>query len=173
LKLTYKTTTNPLRQKEQALVKDAWAQIGVETELKDVSSTIFFSTDASNPDTTGRFTSDIQMYTNNYTNPDPTSYLCDFGGTPSGKDNGYRASNNGRYVNPDYDKLCADLRATTDPAAAKDLVMKMNDILVNTDVVIVPLIARASVTSGAAKDLKGIVLSPWDSEMWDIANWSR
>ncbi|HQZ22238.1 MAG TPA: peptide ABC transporter substrate-binding protein [Thermoflexales bacterium] len=173
LHLTYKTTTNALRQKEQALVKDAWAQIGVETELKDVSSTIFFSTDASNPDTTGRFTSDIQMYTNNYTTPDPTSYLCDFGGTPSGKDNGYRAANNGRYVNPDYDKLCADLRATTDPAVAKDLVMKMNDVLVNSDVVIVPLIARASVTSGAAKDLKGVVLSPWDSEMWDIANWYK
>lgn len=172
LKVTFLTSTNTLRQKEQALIKDAWAAIGVDTELLNVSSTVFFSTDAGSNDTIGKFFNDVQMYTNNYTTPDPTDYLCDFTtGQISAKSNGWRSGNNVRYSNPEYDKLCDQLRAAADDAARKDIVVKMNDLLV-TDAFVVPLVARKRV-SAMAKDLKGVKGTPWDSEMWDIADWSR
>ncbi len=172
LKLTYLTSTNTLRQKEQALVKDAWAAIGVDTELKNVSATVFFSTDAANNDTIGKFFNDVQMYTNNYGQPDPTDYLCDLTTAEiSSKANGWRGSNNIRYSNPDFDKACVALRSESDDAKRKDLVLKMNDILMN-DFYVVPLVSRGRV-SAIAKDLKGVKATPWDSEMWDIADWTK
>jgi peptide/nickel transport system substrate-binding protein len=173
LKITFSTTVNPLRQKEQALIKAAWEQLGIEVELKSVDASVFFSSDAGNPDNFGHFFQDIQMYTNNYDQPDPTNYLCDWtSDNISDSQNEWRGNNNGRYSNPEYDALCEKLRTTTDLELRKELVMQMNDILVN-DVVIIPLVARAQVTSGKSKDLKGIVLTPWDNELWDIANWYK
>jgi peptide/nickel transport system substrate-binding protein len=48
----------------------------------------------------------------------------------------------------------------------------MNDLLVS-DVVVIALVARNSPVSGIAKTLKGTVPNPWDSEMWNIADWSK
>jgi|HigsolmetaAR202D_1030399.scaffolds.fasta_scaffold00020_56 ABC-type dipeptide transport system, periplasmic component len=173
LSLTYSTTVNPLRQKEQALVKAAWEQLGVEVELKSIDASVFFSSDAGNPDTFGHFFNDIQMYTNNYEQPDPTNYLCGWTTVEiAAKANEWRGNNNGRYSNPEYDELCEQLRRTTNLDERKEIVLKMNDILVN-DVVVIPLVARAQVTSGKSKDLKGINLTPWDSELWNIAEWYK
>ena len=47
----------------------------------------------------------------------------------------------------------------------------MNDILMS-DYYVVPLISRGRV-SAIAKDLKGVKGTPWDSEMWDIADWTK
>src|SRR5262249_27971661 len=49
--VVYQTTINSLRQKEQEIVKAGWQQIGIETELKSVDASVFFSADAGNPDT--------------------------------------------------------------------------------------------------------------------------
>jgi peptide/nickel transport system substrate-binding protein len=172
LKVKFLTSTNTLRQKEQALVKDAWAAIGVDTELLNVSATVFFSTDAANNDTIGKFFNDVQMYTNNYSQPDPTEYLCQFSTVEaSSKANGWRGANNIRYSNAEFDKLCIQLRGESDDAKRKDIVLKMNDLLMN-DYYVVPLVARKRV-SAIAKDLKGVKGTPWDSEMWDIADWSK
>jgi peptide/nickel transport system substrate-binding protein len=48
----------------------------------------------------------------------------------------------------------------------------MNDLLVS-DVVVIALVARNSPVSGISKSLKGTVPNPWDSEMWNIADWSK
>ena len=40
------------------------------------------------------------------------------------------------------------------------------------DVVIIPLVARKSV-SGYSKALKGVAISGWDSEMWNVADWTK
>lgn len=173
LALTYSTTVNPLRQKEQALVKAAWEQIGATVELKSVDAAVFFSSDAANPDTFGHFFNDVQMYTNNYEQPDPTAYLCDFTTEQiATKANGYRLGNNGRYSNEEYDALCTELRTETDLERRQEIVLEMNDILVN-DVVVIPLVARPQVASGKSNSLQGINLSPWDSEVWNIADWYR
>jgi peptide/nickel transport system substrate-binding protein len=173
LKFTYNTSTNTLRQKEQALVKEAWGKIGVDVELKNVSATVFFSTDQGSPDTFGKFWNDVQMYTNGSGSPDPTTYLCDFSSSEvANKANGWKGSNNGRYQNKDYDALCDQLRSETDSAKRVDIALKMNDILVQ-DVAVIPLVFRKSV-SGISKDLKGISMNGgFDSEMWNIADWTK
>ncbi|AOO81979.1 hypothetical protein [Bosea vaviloviae] len=56
-------------------------------------------------------------------------------------------------------------------AARADLARKMNDMLVQTYTVI-PLVDRGNI-SGAAKSLDGVSMNPWDSELWDVAGWSR
>ena len=38
MKVVFQTSINSLRQKEQAIVKDGWQKIGIETELKSVDA---------------------------------------------------------------------------------------------------------------------------------------
>jgi peptide/nickel transport system substrate-binding protein len=172
LKILYITTVNPLRQKEQALVKAAWDQLGVSTELKSTDAGVFFANDAGNPDTVSHFYADVAMYTNNYSQPDPTNYLCGWATDQiAAKANGWQLANTERYSNKDFDALCQQLRTETDEAKRKDVVLKMNDILVQ-DVVVIPLVARPQVASGINKNLKGVVPNPWDAEMWNIADWT-
>ena len=173
LKLVYQTTVNPLRQATQDLVKASWAKIGVDTELKAINSGVFFSTDAGNNDTANKFYADIQMFTNNADQPDYLNYLS--GWTTKeicSKANQWRCNNPHRWSNPDYDKIIDQLRTETDPAKRKDLVIKANDMLVN-EVVVIPLVARTSPTSGKSKDLKGPIADPWGSELWNIADWYK
>ncbi|MFN8498340.1 MAG: peptide ABC transporter substrate-binding protein [Anaerolineae bacterium] len=173
LKLVYQTTVNPVRQATQDLIKAQWAKIGVDTELKAINAGVFFSTDAGNPDTANKFYTDIEMYTNNSEQPDFINYLD--GWTTKeicSQANQWRCTNPSRYSNPEYDKLIAQLRTETDPAKRKDMVIKANDTLVN-DVVVIPLVARTSPTSGKVKDLKGPTPNPWSSELWNIADWSK
>ena len=47
----------------------------------------------------------------------------------------------------------------------------MNDIIVQNQFVI-PLIWRATV-SAQSSSLKGVRMNPWDSELWNIADWHR
>src|SRR5207247_3907565 len=51
LVLTFQTSINPLRQKEQALLKSNWHDIGVDIQLKAVDAGVYFSSDPGNPDT--------------------------------------------------------------------------------------------------------------------------
>ncbi|MDQ4099716.1 MAG: peptide ABC transporter substrate-binding protein, partial [Chloroflexota bacterium] len=88
------------------------------------------------------------------------------------KSNAWALNNNTRFSNAEYDQLCEQLRVETDEAKRKEIVLRMNDILIQ-DVVEIPLVARAHVTSGKSKELQGIMLSPWDSEMWNVADWYR
>jgi peptide/nickel transport system substrate-binding protein len=46
----------------------------------------------------------------------------------------------------------------------------MNDLVVN-QVVEIPLVLRNGV-SGVSKKLKNLNISPWVSNLWNIANWS-
>src|SRR3712207_3214141 len=58
MKVVLVTSINSLRQKEQAIIKDGWQKIGIETELKSVDAGVFFSSDPANPDTLYHFYAD-------------------------------------------------------------------------------------------------------------------
>ena len=73
--VVYQTTINSLRQKEQDIVKDGWQQIGIETELKSVDASVFFSADAGNPDTNSQFFTDVEMFTSTFGSPFPLNYM--------------------------------------------------------------------------------------------------
>ena len=76
--VVYQTTINSLRQKEQDIVKAGWQQIGIETELKSVDASVFFSADAGNPDTNSKFFTDVEMFTSTFGSPFPLNYMKAF-----------------------------------------------------------------------------------------------
>ncbi len=170
LEATYQTTINAVRQKVQDVMKANWEKIGFKITLKSVDAAVFFTN--TSPDGANKFFADIEMFTNSG-DPDPTSY---FNGWTCAQANGKAANwqNGGyeRYCNPAYDAIVASLKKETDQAKRNDLAIKANDLLI-TDVVIIPLVNRTFATSGVSKSLKGVDPTPWDSEMWNIANWSK
>ncbi len=75
LKLVFQTSINSVRQKVQAIVKQACAKAGIELELKTVQASVFFSSDLANPDTYGKFFADLQMYAVAGRPPDPGVFM--------------------------------------------------------------------------------------------------
>ena len=76
LRITYQTSTNPVRQATQSLIRDWWKEIGIETELIDHDAGVFFGGDpVEDKETTlRRFFADVQMYTSG-TGIDPQGSL--------------------------------------------------------------------------------------------------
>jgi peptide/nickel transport system substrate-binding protein len=169
----YQTTVNPLRQKEQDIVKAGWEKLGVEVELKSIDAGVFFSSDAGNPDTAGHFYADVEMFTNNAESPDYTNYMELWTTAQiASKANDWHGNNYHRWSSPEYDSLQNQLRSETDPAKRRDLIIKMNDMLVD-QVVLISLVARTKPTDGKSKQLQGIIANAWDSNLWNIADWSK
>ena len=172
LSFLYQTSTNSVRQATQELVKDMWSQIGVGAELRNVSASVFFGGDPASPDTFQKFYADVEMYTNNFDGTDPEKYLaewlCDKVPSP---ENGWQGQNIPRYCNPAYDKLVGELSKTADISKREELAKQLNDMLTEEGAHI-PLIHRGSVSSHSVK-LDGVRMNAWDSELWNVADWSR
>ncbi|MFK7802981.1 MAG: peptide ABC transporter substrate-binding protein [Anaerolineae bacterium] len=172
LSLLYQTSTNAVRQQYQALIKQWWSEIGIETELRNVDASVFFGGDPSSPDTYAKFYTDVEMYTNCASGLDIQGYLGSW--LPSeipGPDNSWGTSNIPRYVNEDYVALHEELTRTGDIDQRAELIKQLNDILVQ-DYAMIPITDRASV-SAAGNDILGFRINAWDSEMWNIAEWTR
>ena len=75
ISILYQTSTNSVRQGTQAFIKEMWRQIGVETELRNISASVFFGGDVGSPDTYQKFYADIEMYTNTFSGIDPGTYM--------------------------------------------------------------------------------------------------
>jgi peptide/nickel transport system substrate-binding protein len=172
LSILYQTSTNPVRQDFQALIKQWWDEIGVETELRNISGSVFFGGDPASPDTMMKFYADIEMYANSFDGADPESYLaswaCDKAPKP---ENQWQGSNRPRYCGLEYDELIGELAKTGKLAERAALVKKMNDKLMQ-DYVMIPLVLRGKV-SAHSNSLGGVVINPWDSELWNAADWHR
>ncbi len=172
LSILYQTSTNAVRQDFQALIKDWWKQIGVETELKNIDAAVFFGGDQSSPDTFQKFFADIEMYANNFDGTDPEAYMGSWtcAQIPS-PENAWLGNNMPRSCDADYDKLVAEMAGTADLNKRAELVIKMNDILMQ-NYVMIPLVHRGNVAA-KANTLDGVKLNVWDSDLWNIADWSR
>lgn len=173
LALLFQTAANPIRQDFQALIKQWWQDIGVQTELKAVDPSVFFGGDAASPDTFQRFHADVQMYANNFDGTDPEAYLgyyaCDKAPGPQTQ---WQGENVSRYCDPAYDALIAQMAATADIARRGALARQMNDMLTRDSMTIIPLVDRGRV-SAMSNALGGVVVNPWDGELWNVADWSR
>jgi peptide/nickel transport system substrate-binding protein len=169
----YQTSTNPIRQKTQDIVKAGWEQIGVSVELKSIDAGVYFSSDAGNPDTAAHFNADIEMFTNGSDQPEPTNWFHDWTTEDiAQKSHEWRGQNYERWSNPDFDATWAQLKAEPDKAKRKELAIKMNDMLVQ-NVVVIPLVARKFPVAGKSKTLQGVNPSPWDGDLWNVAEWTR
>jgi peptide/nickel transport system substrate-binding protein len=173
LKLLYQTSTNPVRQDFQALIKGWWNEIGVEVELKNIDASVFFGGDAGSPDTFQKFYSDVEMYANNFDGTDPEPYLaqymCD---KIPGPDNQWQGENINRFCDPAYDELVKEMSATAEMGKRSELAKKMNDMLTKDSMVVVPLVDRGRL-SAVSTTLGGVVLNTWDTELWNAQDWFR
>jgi peptide/nickel transport system substrate-binding protein len=170
LEITYATTVNAVRQNVQNVMKQNWEQAGFKVTLKSVDAGVFFTN--TSPDGANHFWTDVEMFTNSG-DPDPTSYFNGWTcAQVTGKANNWQFGNYHRYCNKDFDAIVDQLRKETDQSKRNDLATKANDLLL-TDVVVIPLVNRTFATSGVSKSLKGVDPTPWDSEMWNIADWSK
>ena len=172
ISILYQTSTNSVRQGTQALIKQMWEQIGVETELRNIDAAVFFGGDPASPDTYQKFYADIEMYTNNFSGTDPESYMANWSckeiPTP---ENQWLGNNIQRSCVAEYDQLALEMAQTASLDKRASLAMRMNDVL-STNNYMIPLIWRANV-SAHANTLKGVRMNPWDSELWNIADWHR
>jgi len=172
LKMVYQTSQNPLRQKTQAIVKQAAAKAGIEMELKAVVASVYFSSDVANPDTYTHFYTDIQMYTTTMTQPDPESFMLQFTSWEvSSKDNKWQGRNITRWRSEEYDKLFRAAESELDPVKRAALFIKMNDLVIQ-NVVVIPVVLRPAVAA-ISNRLKSADQSGWDSNFWNLENWYR
>ncbi len=173
LSILYQTSTNAVRQDFQALIKDWWSQIGVETELRNLDASVFFGGDPGSPDTFQKFYADVEMYANNFDGTDPQNYLAAYrcGNEPKPSSQ-WQGENINRFCDPEYDALLDELARTGELDKRGEIAKKLNNMLTKDSMTIVPLVDRGRV-SAASNTLGGVILNTWDSELWNVADWYR
>jgi peptide/nickel transport system substrate-binding protein len=171
LKVLFQTNVNARRENTQLILEKDWESIGIAVDVRSEPFTSFFTSNS--PGGANRFWADVQTYADGG-DPDPTAFLTAGWTTAqiASRANTWLLGNRARYSNRDFDALVAQLRTEGDPARRTQLAIQANDLLIQ-DVAVIPLIQRSAVTSGVAKSLKGVDPSPWDSEMYNIADWTK
>jgi peptide/nickel transport system substrate-binding protein len=179
LNITFVTSINPVRQKEQAIIKQALDQIGFRTELRQVDAAVYFDSSVGNDQNINHFYNDLEMYTDNPTTPIPVAYMNGWYAGPENENiaqasNDWSQPNYCRFQNAEYDKLLEQVRLETDLEKAAQLFIQMNDILIN-EIAVVPIVNRSASTFGISTTLQeaNIATSPYEYNYWNIANWNR
>nr|WP_245759536.1 peptide ABC transporter substrate-binding protein [Poseidonocella sedimentorum] len=173
LKLLFQTATNAVRQDFQAVIKQWWAEIGVETELRNIAPSVFFGGDPGSPDTVQKFYADVQMYANSFDGTDPQAYLAQLTCANAPRpETQWQGMNVPRFCDPAYDALIEELKTTGDLEARGRIARALNDMVTRDSHVTIPLVDRGRVSAHAAT-LGGVVLNSWDSELWNAADWYR
>ena len=171
LKVVYQSSINAPRQKTQAIVKQAAAKAGIDAEIKAVTASVYFSSDAANPDTYTHFYTDIQMYTTTMTMPDPELFMNQFTSWEvASKENKWQGRNITRWRSEEYDKIYRAAEAEMDPVKRAALFIKMNDLVIQNQVVI-PVVQRPRVSAVSSR--LRVEQSGWDSDFWALHNWYR
>jgi peptide/nickel transport system substrate-binding protein len=112
------------------------------------------------------------MYTNTFDGTDPEAYMGNWHTREiSGPENQWLGNNIPRWRADEYDALVDKFAETAGLEARAEIAKEMNDMLMQ-DYVMIPLVFRGSV-SAHANTLLGVRMNPWDSELWNIADWSR
>ena len=75
------------------------------------------------------------------------------------------------YRNEEYDRMWKAAEAEMDPVKRAALFVKMNDLVIQ-QVVVIPVVARPRVAAISSR-LRDAVQSPWDSDFWALAYWSK
>jgi peptide/nickel transport system substrate-binding protein len=172
LRVTYQTSINPVRNATQEIVKAALEQIGFEVELKSIDASIFLGPVGDNTNTRRHFYADLEMFAYGGRSPDPgaamQAWTC---AQIAQQANNWGGANWGRYCNPEYDALYAQVVHELDPAKRQELFIQMNDLLI-ADVALIPIVKRPF-TSAVANDITGLDPTPWDQDVWNIKDWRR
>jgi len=169
--MLYQTSVNAPRQKTQAIVKQAAAKVGIEIELKSVVASVFFSSDAANPDTYPHFYADLQMYNIGLQGTDARTLMNLYVSWEAAtKENKWQGRNITRWKSDEYDKLFRSAESELDPVKRAALFIKMNELVIQ-NVVVIPVVFRPRVAA-IANTLR-VEQSGWDSDFWNLHNWYR
>ncbi len=172
MSILYQTSTNAVRQDFQALIKQWWSEIGIETELRNLDASVFFGGDAGSPDTFQKFYADVEMYANTFNGTDPQAYLanglCSKQPRPNTQ---WQGENISRFCMPEFDALHAELSTTADISERQRIGRELSAMATDNGAMI-PLVHRGRL-SAHANSLGGVVLNVWDSELWNAADWYR
>ena len=172
LKMLFQTSINAPRQKTQAIVKQACAKAGIEIEIKSVVASVFFGSDAGNPDNYPHFYADLQMYNVGPTAPDPGWFMRSFlSDEIASKANKWQGRNVTRWRNEEYDRMYDAAETELDPVKRAAIFIKMNDLLIQ-QVVIIPVLWRNGV-SGSSLKLQGMDISGWETAFWRLPYWYK
>jgi peptide/nickel transport system substrate-binding protein len=170
MSLVYLTSISPVRQGAQEIVKTALESIGIEIQLKSVDSSIFLGPPEESTNTRRQFYADLEEFSFSNKSPEPDAYMrgwtCDEAAQMA---NNWALSNWARYCNPAYDALYEQAAREIDPEVRRQLFIQMNDFLIE-DIALIPLVHVAMISAINA-DLEGLDVTPWDVEVWNIADW--
>ena len=171
LKLLFQTSINAPRQKTQAIIKQSCQRAGIDVELKSVTASVYFSSDFANPDTYAKFYTDIQMFTTTMTEADPGVFMKQFiSSEVATKENKWAGRNIPRWTSKEYDDLMLASESELDPVKRAAMFVKMNEMVVNDNVVI-PVVYRprvSAISSALRAELTG-----WDNDLWELRRWYK
>ena len=171
LKFVYQTSINAPRQKTQAIVKQACQKAGIDVELKSIVASVFFSSDAANPDTFPHFYCDAQMFNTTMFQPDPQLFMNQYvSWQVATKENKWQGRNVSRWQSKEYDEIYRQAEQELDAVKRAAMYIKLNDLVVG-DNYIQPVVRRPKVTA-VSGNLKAH-FSGWDNDLWQIASWYR
>ena len=176
MSILYQTSLNSVRQRTQEIIKQAFEGLGIPVEIKAIEASVYFSSDAGNPDTAAHFYSDFEMFTNTPSTPYPLGYAEENMSRDPDVDiaqgvNDWSGTNYSRFQNEEYNELFTEAETELDPDRQAEIFIRMNDIVVE-QVAQIPLVQRSNVSAHSA-DLEGISPSRWTSELYNVAEWRR
>ena len=175
LEFDYATSTNAVRQSNQDLIKGYWEDIGISVNMKNEDASLFFDGTCASDACIWKFFFDIEMFTNGSTLPDPASYLGNWRTSEIPTlESSWGGSNMPRISNAELDATWEELNAAAiDDPNRNDLVIRVNDIISAESGGVIPLISRGSVSAKANSLNTAGPLNGWDSEYWNIQEWTR
>jgi peptide/nickel transport system substrate-binding protein len=176
MEMTYVTSVNTLRQKEQQIVKSGWDQLGTRITLQSVDAGVYFSSSGGNNDTIAHFYRDVEMFTDSF-DLSPVAYMQQFySGDPSvniaQKENQWSGNNLIRWQNADFNKWFDIGVKELDPQKNAEAWIRANDVVVEQAAAI-PLINRKGVNAKVKTLDTANNETPFDSATRNIADWKR
>jgi peptide/nickel transport system substrate-binding protein len=132
---------------------------------------VFFSSDAANPDTYPHFYCDAQMYNTTMPQADPQFFMNQYvSWQVANKENKWQGRNVSRWQSREYDEIYKQVDQELDAVKRAALFIKLNDLVVS-DNYIQPIISRTRVAAVGGKLTAHF--SGWDLDLWQLASWYR
>ena len=168
----FQIPASAVRQKIQAIVKQACRHAGIEVELRTVLPSVYYSSDPGNPDTLGRFQADLQMHAVNTEGPIPSaSWRRSRPGTWPRERTSGRGGTGAAGVTTATIGSTPAAKHEMDPVKRAALFIQMNDLVIR-EAVVIPIVWRSWAVA-MARTLRNVVISPWDSIFFNVADWHR
>ena len=179
LEFTVMTSTSTVRQKTQSIVKESFAEIGVNIQIDSVDAAIFFDATPGNTQNFYHMFWDMDLWTNGPYSPIPVTWMNRWYAGPGGEniaqaENDWQRDNTQRYQSAEYDAAYEALLLETDQDAAIEQLIGLNDLLI-ADVVQIPIVNRSVGTYALSSRIRNENLANGPSfvlPFWNLANWN-